>query len=50
MTGTDGWHTAITCVSGPSIMHHRDDVVDVVVEVEAPSASGTWRASTQSVM
>ncbi len=33
-TGTDGWHTAITCTSPREKVQHRDHVVDVVVEIE----------------
>ena len=31
-------------------IHHRNQVVDIVVEIERPSLIGTMRASTHSVM
>ena len=35
ITGTAGWQTAMTCRSGPKVPEHVDQVVDVIVEVEA---------------
>ena len=36
-TGTEGWQTAMTWVSGAERVQHVDDVVDIVVEIELPS-------------
>ena len=35
ITGTAGWQTAITCRSGPKRAEHVDQVIDVIVEIEA---------------
>ena len=32
------------------LMQHLDDVIDVIIEIETASVSGTIRASVQSVM
>ena len=49
-TGTQGWQTPTTCEPGPRLLEEADHVVDIFVEAERPSPSGTSRTLCQSVM
>src|SRR6266404_6261922 len=49
-TGTEGWHTAMTCVCGPSRRMKRITRSTKSSRPNRPKRSGTFRAFTQSVM
>jgi hypothetical protein len=51
--GTAGWHTASMCGRSPVArrsLEELDQIIDIIVEVEAAVDSGTSFASRQSVM